>query len=320
MKKFWIRLTALAVLVAALFAALFVVVCLHFPHVYENSYQKGFVYQYRALQNADPTQSKVIVIGGSNMTFGVDSAQLAEQLEMPVYTLGVHMGMGMDYIIETAEEFLNPGDVLVFSFWPYVSGEYGMDLIYLSLDNEYDMLWDFFTKHPWLVLQSAGTAVYNKLYHPLEEMLNRRIHPEAAGDVYHAQSFDPQTGNLIYKRDTCLLSDSALYENGQATREELSAGCIQEVTALAEDCRGRGVRFFMIYGPFFAKAYHFSSAADFTAYQTYLEQALQTEFIVDLQQCAMPNTYWYNGAGHLNDTGKRYYTDLLATGLRARLS
>ena len=49
MKKFYVKLVKLAVISAAIFILIFSGVFWGIRGIYNNSYQKGFVYQYRAL-------------------------------------------------------------------------------------------------------------------------------------------------------------------------------------------------------------------------------------------------------------------------------
>ena len=43
---------------------------------------------------------KIILAGGSNLAFGIDSKQLEETLGMPVVNLGLHAGLGLHFILE----------------------------------------------------------------------------------------------------------------------------------------------------------------------------------------------------------------------------
>ena len=95
MKKFYVKLMKLAVISAAIFILIFSGVFWGIRGIYNNSYQKGFVYQYRALQRADASKPKILVLGGSYMTFAIDSKYLSELTGMPVYTLGIHSGIGI---------------------------------------------------------------------------------------------------------------------------------------------------------------------------------------------------------------------------------
>lgn len=62
---------------------------------------------------ADIKENKVIITGGSNVLFGMRTEQISKKLNIPVYNLGVHAGLGIDFIIDDAKKVLKRGDVVI---------------------------------------------------------------------------------------------------------------------------------------------------------------------------------------------------------------
>lgn len=62
---------------------------------------------------------KMVVIGGSNVAFGIDSKTLSDSLGIPVVNAGLHAGLGLRYIMNANTPLLRKGDILV------VMPEYG---------------------------------------------------------------------------------------------------------------------------------------------------------------------------------------------------
>lgn len=226
MKKFYVKLMKLAVISAAIFILIFSGVFWGITGIYNNSYQKGFVYQYRALQRADASKPKILVLGGSYMTFAIDSKYLSELTGMPVYTLGIHSGMGMSYVFETAKEFINKDDIVIFPYSAYTPGEYGMGLIYMTLDGENDMFWSFFRAHPLEVLKSAGSEICDKLWGVLSYFKWKGKKTEG---VYYASSFDKETGNLIYKREAPTIELDSIKASINYNIEDISNNVFEDI-------------------------------------------------------------------------------------------
>ena len=44
-------------------------------------------------------ESKVVLVGGSNLPFGIKSPLIEEALGMPVVNMGLHAGLGMNFIL-----------------------------------------------------------------------------------------------------------------------------------------------------------------------------------------------------------------------------
>jgi hypothetical protein len=58
---------------------------------------------------------KIVVVGGSNALFGVDSALIERETRRPTVNLGLHAGLSLDYLLAIARPVLSPGDVVVLS-------------------------------------------------------------------------------------------------------------------------------------------------------------------------------------------------------------
>lgn len=56
---------------------------------------------------------KIIFIGGSNVSFGLNSEVIQKAFNRPVINMGVHAGMGLKYIACEAKPFIRKGDVVV---------------------------------------------------------------------------------------------------------------------------------------------------------------------------------------------------------------
>lgn len=61
------------------------------------------------------TEPKIILVGGSNLPFGVKSKMLEDSLGMPVVNMGLHAGLGMNFILSEVEKDIHQGDVVVVS-------------------------------------------------------------------------------------------------------------------------------------------------------------------------------------------------------------
>ena len=62
---------------------------------------------------SDTASPKMVVIGGSNVAFGIDSKTLSDSLAMPVVNAGLHAGLGLRYILDANTPYLRKGDILV---------------------------------------------------------------------------------------------------------------------------------------------------------------------------------------------------------------
>lgn len=58
---------------------------------------------------------RVVLVGGSNLAFGVDSERLGKGVGRHAVNLGLHAGLGEEYLLRWAEAGLQPGDIVLVS-------------------------------------------------------------------------------------------------------------------------------------------------------------------------------------------------------------
>lgn len=59
---------------------------------------------------------KVVIIGGSNATFGIDSEALEHALCAPVVNMSIHANLGVEFMVNEVKSELGPGDLVIASF------------------------------------------------------------------------------------------------------------------------------------------------------------------------------------------------------------
>jgi hypothetical protein len=77
----------------------------------ENSYDLAIIDKNYILANTD--SPKIILVGGSNLAFGIDSAAIQSTFHLPVVNMGVQAGFGLGRILDDVLPFLRNGDILL---------------------------------------------------------------------------------------------------------------------------------------------------------------------------------------------------------------
>ena len=81
---------------------------------YEQSdYLDGIIDKHRL---ADKTSSPRIVLeGGSNLAFGIDSRKIEDSTGLPVINMGLHAGLGLDFIVNEIKYIVKPSGIVILS-------------------------------------------------------------------------------------------------------------------------------------------------------------------------------------------------------------
>ena len=56
---------------------------------------------------------KMILIGGSNLAFGMDSEAISKYYDMPVINMGLHAGIGLRFLLEGVKPYLKKNDFVI---------------------------------------------------------------------------------------------------------------------------------------------------------------------------------------------------------------
>lgn len=275
--------------------------------IYKDNYQKGFVYQYRRLQQADADTPKIIVFGGSYLTFSLDTKQLEEQTGVPSYEFGVQSNMGMCYTIELMEDYINEGDIVVFPFQDFAKEDYGMDLIYTSIESEPDMFFGFLKEHPQQLITALPHCVARRVF---------GLFRNTDDPYYTAKAFDKDYAFYDLDRPEPLLTPEELAAAGYAfTMQDVDPTCLERLNELNALCEAKGAKLLLTYAPICEQSV-FSRPELREEYMNALDEALDPEFICRLDDCFYDASLVFNGNMHLNNEGVKAYTSDLAEMLK----
>lgn len=58
---------------------------------------------------------KIIFIGGSNLSFGLNSERISQKFNAPVINMGIHAGIGLRFMMKSTKPYIKKGDIVVLS-------------------------------------------------------------------------------------------------------------------------------------------------------------------------------------------------------------
>lgn len=105
MKKLFVKIGILFVMLCT---GVIIIFLLPLP---EHSFNAAIIDKHQLLEKTE--SPRIILVGGSNVFFGIDSAAIRSRFNIPVVNLGVNAGFGLGRILDDALPFLHPGDILI---------------------------------------------------------------------------------------------------------------------------------------------------------------------------------------------------------------
>ena len=308
-RQFFISLVHVLLLTAAMIALLFLTIGPDPTH-----YFAGSRLQMDLLKNTP--SPRIILVGGSNVSFGIDAERMQRVLGIPVINDGLHAGLGVAPLREL-EEVLHPGDVVILSLEYHLFSSRDVmdgDITFLSDWIEYVPRRIKFLSDPW----EEAPALYATM---LQRKVNRQVNTYLFGgslddvrDVFVGTRYN-SNGDFIghlHQASTPRRRISAepypvsaiqkhifiFLEQFHQTALEKGAEVYFEAPASRKtNCENTGE----------------ASMANF--FKVFEEQS-SIPVLTPLEEVCLPDKYFFDTAYHLNAEGRQLRTERLIQNLQ----
>lgn len=107
MKRFLLRSIFFLAVLGACTAGL--VFCIY--HRERDSYFKAYTHKLNRLRTTE--SPRLILVGGSNVAFGIDSKMLSDSLKMNPINFGLHAGLSLRYVMRDVIRYSRPNDLII---------------------------------------------------------------------------------------------------------------------------------------------------------------------------------------------------------------
>jgi len=272
---------------------------------------------------------KIVLVGGSNLAFGIDSAMISRAIGCPVVNMGMNGYLGVRYMLEEVKRELNPSDLVVLAFeydnfYKTVDGRPTDILVvvkanptaftYLSFDQQMD------------VLGSIPFATQQKVLRLLEEAtvwakdgLMGRAAPEAdettISAIETASGFTPE-GDLISHLGVAWseeLEDGIIPPDGAIDPQVI--GLMQ---AFGAQMQARGVDVMVSYTPI-TRAFYEQHAATLNEVHARIGRSPPLNTPSTPEAFAYDESFFFDTVYHLNAEGRELRTQRLIEDMERHL-
>lgn len=284
------------------------------PAQYEDTFLGELKYKVQLLSEAEG--NRIILVGGSSVAFGIDSA-LMEQ-ELPGYTVvnfGMYAALGTTVMLDLSEELIRPGDIVILmpeQQEQTLSGFFDASVMWHGVDGAFELL----TALPREKLeQMAGSFpefAAQKFAYFLQD-----ASPQPQG-VYSRASFN-EHGDIV-SAECARNQMPGGYDSSTPIRfdeDMVSDGFVEEVNAYAQALDQRGAVLWYAFCPMNALA--ITEGSEPALFYDALQSRLACPIIGNPFHSILEPEWFYDTNFHLNASGKIVYTKLLIRNIKAML-
>ncbi len=259
---------------------------------------------------------KILLVGGSNLAFGINSKVLEQNLGVPVINMGLRAEFGVSFILNEAKSIMKKNDIIVLSFEYFLDleGEYALKK---RVSNIFPKANTFYQKDNLLEIDSYLTNTRenykffmyqlqqfgieniknilgkNALSKPKPHIYSRKSVNNYGDMVAHLEAIPPQelqpTEVLVYKYWAAISAMNIFYEYAQKQQ----------------------IKVFFSYPCYSETAYN-QSKAQIILLEKDLKNNLKIPILSEPTQFVYPNIYFFDTHYHLTKQGRKQRTEGLS--------
>lgn len=264
--------------------------------------------------------NKIIIVGNSNVAFGVDSA-LAEELlhegglDYGVYNFGLYGSLGTKMMLELVRGRIEEGDIIVLvpelAEQP-LSTYFSAQEAWYALDGDMSMFWAFSGDEQGALAGAYASYTAEKL-----QYANSGTPAQGSG-VYASSSFDGRGDLNNYDRSNNIMSGGYDINNMISLDASLfSPDFVSYVNEYARVVQNKGAAMYFSFPPINARALTGGTSA--LEFQSAVAQLLSFPVISDVRNYIMDYEWFYDSNFHLNSSGMTVRTVQLVNDIKNQL-
>lgn len=270
------------------------------------SFQAALLDKTERLQSIG--EPKIILIGNSNLAFGVDSQRIQEALGMPVVNMGLHGGLGNAFLENMGKLDISEGDIVV-----VCHSDYDDD----GTIPDPALAWITVEMHPefWKLIPAKAIPQMLKAYPGY-------LYSSAVRFLTGSPKNVPETGTSYSRAgfnafgDVCVrVEDSFVFTEGSVVVPQVGEETAARLNELNRYILSRGANLVVAGYPIGSGEFT-PAEAEFDAFEAQLREALDCPVISRFADYFLPYSCFYDTVFHLNDEGVKLRTGQLIADLQ----
>lgn len=259
---------------------------------YSNHYVGALGDKVNYLKEID--EPKIVLVGNSNLAFGINSELIEEAFGMPVVNLGMHGGLGNAFHEETAKLNVHEGDIYVICHTDYNDNDTISDreLACITLENHIQ-LWGILRAKDIIPMLEVAPVYMQKSF---KLWINQEGNKEDGGE-YLRRYFNKYGDYALERKEQAIE-----FTEGMIVVPIVDHVCTDRLNKLNAYLTDRGAK--MVIAAYAIPDCEFTPSKDeYQNFQLELQEALDAPVISDFTEYRMSQDLFFDTQYHLIDKG-----------------
>jgi hypothetical protein len=262
---------------------------------------------------------KIVLVGGSNLAFGVDSTKLGDSLHVPVANMGLRGSLGLTYMFNEVKNQIANGDIIVLCpesklFYENLPDN-GTIIIESLLTYPEGVKYVDFREFvsPQVNLANCLRQVFIdkwRIYgYKFSVLLATHLKDWPHEDTYCCRSFDSKGDHVAHLNRKSSPIEPEEFCDG---RGENYTAALQKMADFAAFAADRGARVVFVMPPFPAGAKYYDKRKGlYDHIYSAIKSVKNVDVICSQERYIFNENLFYDTANHLNAQGRRLRTEYL---------
>lgn len=303
MKQFIISVVFFFILVIILIAALG---RNYIAPVEKSDYLASIIDKHALVERTNPP--RLILIGGSNLAFGIDSRRIEDSIGLPVINLGLHGGLGLGFILNEGKSVAKSSDIIIISIEYFLTTK-GVKSLQKNAAEFYPSANAYFDHNYYVDLKSyMHTQLSANLQNNISDLLGLKMNQEfelKTNYIYSRRSFN-NYGDFIGHLDEP--GKATLNDSRQFSYEKWEG--IQLLNEFDLYARTKNISVYFLFPSYPESEFRLNKKV-IMQYADDLKSEMRIPLICSPDDFVFPDSLFYDTVYHLNKEGREKRTNLL---------
>lgn len=273
---------------------------------------------HEIIRKDDIEKTKLLIIGGSSVLYGVNNKELSNNLKIPVYNMGSTVGLGSDYLLYDAKKEIKNNDIVLLQLEYSLYGEMNdyceqkMAVVWDNFDNFYWENLNFENKIK-MIYGISSRLIFEKLKTIL---LGRKNIDQGIEDVKWIDEYGMIQSNTVENSDRKELLKMMKKEvfNHDVVLDEYKQENIKDFLSY---CRSKNVKVYVTFPPYLydKKYFNKNDEREIKKIKDFWESN-NVKVINDYTDTLYNIDDFCNSLYHLNTNGREKHTKMLIERLK----
>lgn len=266
---------------------------------------------------------KMVLVGGSNLAFGIDSRMMQDSLNVNVVNMGLYAYLGLRYMLAQVRPYIQRGDIVVVVpeydqfYGKFSEGDMTVNTALLYAPR--DRIGDFVKSYSIVdvVLRPRVENIRRSFLTATADLfgVRNKYFPPDTNPVYNRHSFNSY-GDVVSHIGKKSMNPDSIFVKELPSLKEFSERALDELNDIGDVASARGAHAYFLFPSYIDRSYAINTAAIAGLRQT-LTKDMRIPILGTPKDFVYPANRFFDTRYHLNELGREPRTVKMIEILRA---